>query len=88
MLPPDSFILMVMGGVFVLLGLVGVFWGRGEEKGYYDSISSRVDVREYLEHIPQRPQPEALKIGGWIAIGIGLLMIAMGGAFMLLSWRL
>jgi len=34
-----------------------------EEKCYYDAISRRTDVREYLEHQPQRPELGALKIG-------------------------
>ena len=83
MVEVDSFILIVMGGAFVLLGLAAVFWGKHEETSYYDSLTTRPDMREYLEHRPQRPQPQALKIGGWIAIGIGLLMAAMGGAFWL-----
>ena len=79
----DSFILMGMGGLFILLGIAAIFWGRGEEKGYYNSLSSRPDAREFLEHLPLRPEPGALKIGGWLAIAIGLLMLVMGGAFWL-----
>ena len=79
----DWFILMGMGGLFILLGLAAIIWGRSEEKSYYDSMSTRTDAREFLEHWPQRPQPVALKIGGWIAVAIGLLMLAIGGAFLL-----
>jgi hypothetical protein len=75
----DWLIVMAMGGVFVLLGLGAIFWGRGEEKSYYDAISTRTDVREYLEHQPQKPESEGLKVGGWIAISIGLLMLVLGG---------
>ncbi len=78
---PQHLILIVMGGLFVILGLVALFWGRGEEKRYYDSLSTRTDVREYLEHQPSHPEPGALKIGGWIAIAVGLLILAMGGGF-------
>ncbi len=81
MLQTDWFLLMVGGGLFLLLGLLAIMWGRGEEKSYYNAISTRPDMREYLEHEPERPEPGALKIGGWIAIAIGLVMIAMGGAF-------
>ena len=81
----DWFILMVMGGLFILLGLGAIFWGRVEEKSYFDSLSTRTDVREYMEHWPQRPEPGALKIGGWIAITLGLLMLALGAAF--LFWK-
>ncbi len=81
----DWFILMGMGGLFILLGLGAIIWGRSEEKSYYDSLSTRPDVREFLEHRPQHPQPVALKIGGWIAMAIGLLMLAMGGIILFCS---
>ena len=82
MLEHDWLIVMGMGLAFVLLGLATFFWGRGEEKGYYDTISARADVREYLEHSPQRPEPGGLKIGGWIAIAVGLLLLVIGGLLM------
>jgi len=82
---PDYFILMGMGGLFVILGIALIFWGKREAKGYYDIMSTRSDVREFLEHEPERPEPGALRIGGWIAIAIGLLMVVMGGAFWLWS---
>ena len=85
MLERDYFILMGMGGLFVLLGIASIFWGKGEEKSYYNALSTRPDTREFLEHEPERPEPGALKIGGWIAISIGLLMVVMGGAFWLWS---
>lgn len=71
--------LVVAGGVFILLGLGAFFWGRSEEKGYYVSLAHRTDVREYLEHWPKRPEPQSLKIGGGIAITLGLIMAAVGG---------
>ncbi len=77
------FVLMGMGGGFILLGLGAIMWGRSEEKGYYDSVSRRFDVREFLERWPQWPQFGALKIGGRIAIVIGALMIITGGALLL-----
>lgn len=80
---PDYLILMGLGGLFVILGIGSMFWGRGEQKSYYNAISTRNDVREYLEHEPERPEPGALKIGGWILIAVGVLMIVLGGAFWL-----
>ena len=83
-MPQSSLIiLMAMGGLFILLGLGAMIWDKREEKGYYDSISDRPDSREFLEHWPQRPQFGALKIGGWIAIAIGVLMLVIGVAFWL-----
>ena len=79
----DCFVLVGMGGLFILLGLGAIIWGRSEEKSYYDSVSAHPDEREFLEHWPQRPQFGALKIGGRIAIAVGVLMIVMGLAFLL-----
>jgi len=79
----DWFIIIGMGGFFILLALAAFIQGKREEKSYYNSISTRSDVREFLEHDPERPEPGALKIGGWIAMAIGLLMVVMGGAFLL-----
>lgn len=81
----DYFILMGLGGVFLLLGIGVYIWGRREQKNYDDSLATRNDLREFMEHWPPRPQPGALKIGGWIAIAIGLLILAAGGIFWLLD---
>ena len=74
----DWIVLMVMGGVFILLGFGSIMWGRGEEKNYYNSLTSRRDVREFLEHEPQYPQFGALKIGGRISLAVGALLIVIG----------
>jgi hypothetical protein len=74
---------VAMGGVFAIVGIILIFLGRGEERNYYDSLMTRHDAREFLEHWPERPRVGALKIGGWICLAIGLLLIIMGGAFWL-----
>ena len=79
----DYFILVWVGGVVVVLGLLALLWGRREEKGYYDALSTRSDLREFLEETPKRPEPRAIKLGGWIAIAIGVIMLAVGGALLL-----
>jgi CHASE3 domain sensor protein len=73
--------LMIIGGIFVLLGLGAFFWGKSEEKHYYESISSHQDTREFLEGWPRRPQFGSLQVGGWIAIILGVIMLSVGGAF-------
>ncbi|MEE9583428.1 MAG: hypothetical protein V3W01_02040 [Dehalococcoidales bacterium] len=79
----DLLALIGLGGLFILLGVAAIFWGRGERKSYYNAIATRPDVREYMQHTPERPEPGALKIGGVIAISVGLVMLLMGGAFWL-----
>ena len=79
----ESFILMVMGGVFVGVGIGVFFWGRRGEKSYYNSLSTRTDLREFLERSPERPEPSSLKIGGWISIIVGLVMLGIGGGLRL-----
>ena len=79
----DSFILMGMGGFFVLLGLGLLFWGKREGKDYYNSTATRHDMREFLEHSPERPESGALVIGGWISIALGLVLLIVGLSFML-----
>jgi len=81
MSPQDSIILLGLGGFFVVLGLVALFWGRREEKRYYDSIAERHDAREFLEHWPRRPEPGATKVGGWISFALGAILLIIGGVF-------
>ncbi|MFC2066662.1 hypothetical protein ACFLUO_06380 [Chloroflexota bacterium] len=74
----DSYILLGIGGFFIILGIASILWGKHEEQNYYNALSTRPDVREFMEHWPIRPQPGALKIGGWIAMTVGLLVLATG----------
>ncbi|MFC1961839.1 hypothetical protein ACFLWN_02170 [Chloroflexota bacterium] len=75
----EYLILIVVGGAFLVLGLLAMFLGRREEKGYFNTLSTRTgDLREFMDRWPARPQPGALKIGGWIAIAIGVLFIIVG----------
>jgi hypothetical protein len=76
----DNFILMGVGGIFVIIGIILILWGKGEEKGYYSSLAGRPDAREFLEHWPQRPRVGAGKIGGWISLSVGLALAVAGGA--------
>ncbi|MBN1160900.1 MAG: hypothetical protein JXA17_02990 [Dehalococcoidales bacterium] len=69
--------MLIVGGVFIVLGIGAVIWGIREEKKLFEELSRKPDLREFsLEHI--EPQPGALKIGGRIASGLGLIMIIVG----------
>jgi hypothetical protein len=60
----EGWIVLGMGVFFILTGIGSYLWGRHEMDAYYMALSSRIDVREFLERSPFRPEPEALKIGG------------------------
>jgi hypothetical protein len=80
----DWYILLIVGGVFVILGIIGIIWGIREEKKLFEALSQKPDLREFtLKHI-ETPQPGALKIGGWIAVGLGLILVVVGIIF----WRI
>ena len=76
----DCFIMMGMGGLFLILGLILVIWGKSRQKSYNESLPTLSDVRGHLEQDAE-PKSVSLKVGGWITIAVGLLLLAMGGAF-------
>ncbi|MBI2829536.1 MAG: hypothetical protein HYX81_00075 [Chloroflexi bacterium] len=75
-------ILLIMGGAFILLGLVAMLWGRVEQRSYDASLSTRRDLREYLDHWPPRIEAKALIIGGWISIVVGVVLMGMATWFL------
>jgi hypothetical protein len=80
----DWYILAIVGGVFLVLGIIGIIWGVREEKKLFEALAAKPDLREFsLRHV-ESPQPGALRIGGWIAIALGAVMMIIG----LLLWRL
>jgi nitrogen fixation-related uncharacterized protein len=76
----DLLIMIIIGVIFLILGLIGFLWGSKEEGSWYSVISERIDVREFLERLPGRPEPDALRIGGkiCIAVGIVILLVCLG----------
>lgn len=72
----DRFIVIGVGALFIVLGIAAVIWGVKEEKAYYNGLAMKFgDMREFVERSPHHPQPLALKIGGWISIAVGVVMI-------------
>lgn len=70
---------VIIGGVVIVLGLASLIWGNLEEKKYYDALVTREDLREFFSRWPGRPEPGALKLGGWIAIAVGAVIALVGG---------
>jgi hypothetical protein len=79
----DCFIVMGLGGFFFLLGIILLLGARREEKGYYNDLSRRADLREFLTHWPPRFGTQAFRVGGWISIAIGVVLIILGGVFLI-----
>ena len=74
----DWYILLIVGGVFIVLGIGAIIWGIREENKIFEELSKKPDLREFsLKHI-ETPQPGALKTGGRIAIILGVLMEIIG----------
>ena len=81
----DYVIILAVGAGFAVLGLAGILWGRHEEKNYFDALSEKPDMREFMDHWPERPQPGAVRVGGWIALAAGCLVVLTGLALWLLK---
>ncbi|HXY74492.1 MAG TPA: hypothetical protein VEH58_04140 [Dehalococcoidales bacterium] len=69
---------LIIGVVIFILGVIFILWGRHEERHYYDGLVSRVDLREFFSHWPPRPEPGALKTGGWVGIIVGIIIAVIG----------
>jgi hypothetical protein len=76
-----------IGGIFIILGFIGVLWGRREEGTYYSSVSERVDVREYLDRSPGRPEPNSLRTGGKICFAVGIVVLLISVGFYILGMK-
>ncbi len=68
-------IILIVGLLFLVAGVVMILSGVGEERYYYDRLSRKRDLREFITHNPERPEPGSLKIGGWICIAVGVLIL-------------
>jgi hypothetical protein len=81
--PGDWHILAIVGGIFIVLGIGAILWGYREEKKLFEELAAKPDLREFsLKHI-ETPQPGALKIGGWIAVVLGVVVLVLS----ILMWR-
>jgi hypothetical protein len=71
-------ILIIIGAIFIVLGVTGILWGIREEKRIFEELSKKPDLREFTQKHIETPQPGALKIGGRIAIALGVLLLVVG----------
>ena len=47
MSPNDTIILMGAGGGFILLGIIGILWGRYEEKRLFEALAEKRDTGSF-----------------------------------------
>ena len=79
----DLVIMFAVGSAFIVLGLLGLWWGAHEEKRIFEALASKPDLREFsLKHV-ESPQPGALKTGGWIAIALGVIILVIS----IIKWQ-
>ncbi len=68
---------LVLGIGFVILGIVLMVKASRDEGGYFSFLSTRPDVRKYLERNSLLAFV-SLKVGGWVsfAVGMGLVVLS------------
>ena len=79
-------ILVIVGGAFVILGIIGILWGMREEKRIFEALSKKPDLREFSMRHVESPQPGSLKTGGWISIVLGVLLVVAAIIFWRTGW--
>jgi 3-deoxy-D-manno-octulosonic-acid transferase len=72
-------IILVMGGCFLLLGIIFMLWNKREKNKYYNSILlTRRDIKETITHEHERFWLHAWRIGGRIALIVGIILLIIG----------
>ncbi|HEU65218.1 MAG TPA: hypothetical protein ENN57_00960 [Chloroflexi bacterium] len=73
-------VMLMMGGGFVLLGIIFILWNKREKKKYYNSILlTQRDIKETITHEHERFWLHAWQIGGRISLVIGIVLLIIGG---------
>ena len=77
----DNVIMTGMGGLFLVIGIVLVVFGRREDQPDTPSVGS--EARKYLES--PETDSETTRIGGWITVAVGCVLLVMGVVFWLFN---
>jgi len=73
-------ILLVMGGLFTLLGIVFILGNRREKNRYYNNILlTRRDIKEIITREHERFWLLAWQIGGRVSLILGIVLLVIGG---------
>lgn len=76
-------VLMIIGGVFILIGIVLYLWDRHESLAYRNQLMQRPDMREFLTNWPPHWWLKTLRFGGSISLAIGVILLGLG---LVLRW--
>jgi 3-deoxy-D-manno-octulosonic-acid transferase len=80
MLQGNYQVVLGLGAFFILLGIVFILWNRREKNRYYNSILlTRRDIQETITREHERFWLHAWRIGGWISIIVGIVLLIIGG---------
>lgn len=80
-MPLDSYIMIGIGGFFLLLSIIAFLWAKNEDRKLDDALCQRTDVHEFISG-PLHIESGALRAGGWICMIIALVLIIMGSVFL------
>jgi hypothetical protein len=81
----DSYIMIGIGGFFILLSLFAFLLAGGEQRGIDHALSHRSDLREFGSGGPLRMGPEAIRIGGRLLFTVGLVILIIGAVLLLID---
>ncbi|MGD1118225.1 MAG: hypothetical protein ABR886_01915 [Dehalococcoidales bacterium] len=85
-MPGKWLTLVIVGAAFIVLGIIAIILGMREEKRIFAALAKKPDLREFTGRHVESPQPGALKIGGWIAIALGVLLAVAAIIFWRTGW--
>jgi len=73
-------IILVLGGCFLLLGIIFILWNKREKNKYYNNILlTRRDIKEIITREHERFWLQAWQIGGRISLIVGIILLIIGG---------
>lgn len=73
----SSWIMIGMGGFFLILSIMCFGEARTEDKRLDNALSRRMDVQEFVLG-PIHIESAALRWGGWVLLVLALVLIIMG----------
>lgn len=75
----QSFVILIIGGAFIVFGAILFLWNRHENLAYRDKLMTRYDMREFMTNWPPHWWLKTLQTGGIISavVGAGLLVLGL-----------